>query len=136
MQAQKSPARTGQDNRQQVDSTAAGAPCQPSRSQRWKSLERTAARKLRGERVVREHMFVKAPDGIVPDFGLIIECKAYRAFAHHTIIEDARRKYCRDGEHVALVTKHAGQQGEYITLPLDFVAALLDEVRAARKGAA
>lgn len=108
----------------------------PSRSQRWKHLERVAARKLGGKRIVREWLFEKAPDVVVPDFGLIIDCKAYRRFAHHTLLETAQRKYTRPGEHVALVTKHSGQVGEYITVPLDWFAAILDELRQAREGSA
>lgn len=100
-------------------------------SARWKELERTAARKLGGRRVHRR-LFEKAPDVLVPEFGLIVECKAYAKFAHHTLIETAQGKYAEPGETVALVTKAEGQRGEYVTLPLDYVASLLDQVREAR----
>lgn len=107
----------------------------PKPSSRWKDLERTAAAKLGGKRVVREDIFEKAPDVLIPDFGLLVECKAYRRFKHHTLLDVSRRKYCHSGEIAALVTKHSGQRGEYCTVPLDWLAGVLDEVRAARKGA-
>lgn len=104
------------------------------RSQRWKALERTAAEKLGGQRVVREWLFEKAPDVLVPDFGLIIDAKAYAKFKHHSLLEAAQRKYAKPGECVILVTKHAGQVGEFATVPLDFLAGLLNEVRTRRGG--
>lgn len=102
-------------------------------SKRWKDLERTAAKKLGGYRVVREDLFEKAPDVLVPDFGLIVECKAYEKFSHHTLLEVTQRKYCHSGEIACLATKHGGQHGEYVTVPLDFLASLLGEVRAHRE---
>ena len=128
----KAPTRIGTHNQTSIryDRT----PTTPSQSSRWKTLERTAARKLGGQRIVREDLFQRAPDVLVPDFGLVVEAKAYRRFAHHSLLEISQRKYCRQGEVPALVTKHSGQRGEYTTVPLDWLAALLDEVRAARKG--
>jgi len=105
-----------------------------NQSQRWKALEKTAANKLGGTRIVREWLFEKAPDVLVPDFGLIIDAKAYARFKHHSLLETAQRKYAKPGECVILVTKHAGQVGEFVTMPLDFLAALLDEIRAKRGG--
>lgn len=101
---------------------------------RWKDLERTAARKLRGRRFPRWLDFGQsAPDVVVDDFPeLVIDAKAYRRFAHHTLIEDIEAKYCSSGDVPVLITKHSGQVGEYATVPLDFLALLLDEVRRAR----
>jgi len=101
----------------------------PRRSERWKALERTAADKLGGRRVHRR-LFEKAPDVIVEDLGMVIECKAYSKFAHHSLIEVAQNKYAEGGEVVALVTKASGQRGEYVTVPLDWLADILDMVRA------
>ena len=98
-------------------------------SQRWKDLERTAARKLVGRRVIREDFFEVAPDVLCPDFGLVVDCKAHRRFAHHSRLDEVREKYCKPGEIPALVTKAEGQRGEYITLPLDFVAGILNRLR-------
>ncbi len=100
-------------------------------SQRWKALERTAAKKLGGRRIVRQDFFESSPDVVVPDFGLVCEAKAYAKFSFHRHLEQAQ-KYCRDGEIPALVTKESGQIGEFLTLPLDYVAALLNEIRALR----
>lgn len=96
---------------------------------RWKDLERTAARKLGGRRVVREHLFDSAPDVLVPDFKLLVECKAYQRFKHHTLLDTAREKYCHHDEVPCLVTKHSGQRGEYCTVPLDWLAGVLDRLR-------
>lgn len=101
-------------------------------SARWKDLERTAAAKLKGRRVHRRwDLFEKAADVLdVDGFDFIVECKAYRRFSHHTLLEAARRKYCSKGQTPLLVTKAEGQRGECVTLPLDTFAELLDRVRA------
>lgn len=103
------------------------------RSQRWKDLERTTARKLRGRRIVRQDFFESSPDVEVPDLGILAECKAYKRFGFHLHMAQAA-KYCREGETPILITKSANQIGEYATVPLDFLAGLLDEVRAAKGG--
>lgn len=105
------------------------------KSQRWKQLEKTAAAKLGGKRIVREDFFEKAPDVLVEDFGLIIDAKAHKRFRHHSLLDTVAAKYCHDGEVPVLVTKTHGQIGEYASLPLDALAALLDEIRAARGNA-
>ncbi len=102
------------------------------RSTRWKNLERTAARKLRGKRIVRVDLFEVAPDVLVDDFGIIVDAKAHKRFRHHALLDAVALKYCRPGEVPCLVTKTDRQVGEYCTLPLDFVAAILDELRHAR----
>lgn len=103
------------------------------RSARWKSLERTAAEKLGGRRIVRVDFFQSSPDVRLDDIPAICECKAYEKFAFHRHMEQARR-YCRGREIPLLVTKEQGQIGEYITLPLDAFAALLNELRGYRHG--
>ena len=107
----------------------------PKQSERWKTLERTAASKLSGERVPRWLDFGQSsPDVLVPDFKLVNDVKAHSRFSHHSLMENIERKYYALGEIPCLVTKAAGQRGEYVTLPLDTLADLLREVRMARKG--
>lgn len=104
------------------------------RSTRWKSLERTAAEKLGGRRVVEPwNLFRERPDVVVSDLHLVAECKAFRAFRHHTILDRVRDKYCKPGDQPVLITKSERQQGEYITLGLDFFSDLLNEIREHRR---
>ena len=98
-------------------------------SSRWKDLERTVAATLGGRRIVRQDLFESAPDVIVTDAGLIAECKAYRKFRHHSLLEKAQKKYGRNGQTVILVTKAERQTGAYATVPLDYLADLLNQVR-------
>lgn len=106
------------------------------RSERWKALERIAAAKLGGERVVIPwDLFQQRPDCVVDDFRLVIDCKAHERFSHHSLLSAVREKYCSPGDVEVLVTKHAGQVGEYATVPLDFFASLLNEVRGYRNSA-
>ena len=98
-------------------------------SNRWKTLERTTANILGGERVTESWtLFNTRPDVLVPlpnDRRMVCECKAYKRFSHHKLIETCQAKYCTGNDVPALITKHAGQHGEYITLPLQFVSELL-----------
>ena len=101
------------------------------RSTRWKQLERDAARALGGVRVPRWLDFGQsAPDVEVRDFGLIIDCKARKAFSHHSLIHNIVNKYCEPGEVPCLITKSDRQRGEYVTIPLDFLGNLLNQLRA------
>ena len=99
------------------------------KSDRWKTLEKHAADTLGGTRVVEDWtLFNQRPDVIVQlsdNRRMIVECKAYERFSHHTIIEGCKEKYCTGTDVPALVSKAAGQVGEFITLPLDFVSELL-----------
>lgn len=101
------------------------------RSQRWKALEKTAAEKLGGRRIVRQDFFESSPDVEVPDLKILAECKAYKRFSFHGHMAQAA-KYCRAGETPILITKSANQIGEFATVSLDYLAALLDEIRAKR----
>lgn len=101
-------------------------------SKRWKDLERTAALKLRGQRLVRQDFFESSPDVEVKDMKILAECKAYKRFSFHSHMAQAA-KYCREGETPVLITKSANQIGEFATLPLDYLAGLLDEVRTVRR---
>jgi len=104
-----------------------------STSTRWKALERDVAEVLGGRRIHRRwDLFESAPDVVVEDFGIIADCKAYRRFAHHTLLDTVAQKYCNENETPALVTKAHGQHGAYITVPLEFFRQLLAEIRTVR----
>jgi hypothetical protein len=64
---------------------------------------------------------------------LIGECKAYARFAHHTLLEDCRRKYCPNGETPLLITATPGQRDPNVTLPLSCLANLLNRIRKIEK---
>lgn len=102
-------------------------------SNRWKDLERKVARVLGGRRKLRGANFGQAADDdvSVKDFpNLRIDCKAYKHFGHHTLMREIAQKYCKKGDDVpVLVTKHEGQKGEYVTIPLEFFAHLLNQMR-------
>lgn len=105
-------------------------------SRRWASLEKQTAEVLGGRRIHRVWFeFESAPDVEVPDFNLIVDAKAYKRFAHHTLIETVREKYCACDEIPVLVTKAQGQRGAYATIPLSFLAELLSQVRDSKKPA-
>lgn len=96
-------------------------------SQRWKDLEREAARALGGKRVVRPDFGEPDVDVTVPAWPeLRVDCKAYKRFAHHSLMQDIERKYCdRPGQVPVLVTKHERQRGAYVTVPLDWLGQVL-----------
>ena len=102
-------------------------------SERWKTLERTAAEKLRGRRVQRLLFGYGAsmPDVIEIDHfpHVVVECKSRRRFAFHAILEETASKYCQRGETAILVTKSRRQIGEIASMPLNFFADLLDRLR-------
>lgn len=102
-----------------------------ARSQKWKALEKTSARKLRGRRIVRQDFFESSPDVVVEDFSLVVERKSRKNHAFHAFLQQAQ-KYCLADETPVLITKSANQIGEFATLPLDTLAELLDEIRHAR----
>ncbi len=101
-------------------------------STRWKALERSVAARLGARRHPRWLNFGEvAADvyAVVGAYRLIVDCKAHRRFSHHSLMENIATKYCEPGEIPVLVSKGAGQVGEYATIPFSFLAALLDEVR-------
>jgi hypothetical protein len=108
----------------------------PKQSQRWKQLERSAAESLGGKRVVRGADFsVSEVDVRIEDFPhLKVDCKAYNAFSHHSLMAEIQNKYCKDEDDVpVLVTKASRQIGEYVTIPLEHYARMLERVRHYRK---
>lgn len=105
-----------------------------AKSTRWKTLERTAAAKLGGRRVTEPWcLFRERPDVLVDLPGgrrLIVDCKAYRRFSVHSMLEAIEAKYCAGANDIpVVVTKHERQAGECATVPLDFLAGLLAAVR-------
>jgi len=102
-------------------------------STRWKQLERDAAQALGGERVT-EHwtLFRKRPDVVAPlpdGARLVIDCKAHRRHAHHRHLEKVQGEYCHPGDVPAIVTREYGERA-YIAVPLEWLAALLNQWRA------
>ncbi len=100
------------------------------RSQRWKDLERATAKALGGNRILRGSDFSKSePDVDIEDMPrLKVDCKAHKRFAHHTLLQEVKEKYCkRKNDIPILVTKHEHQVGACVTISLDFFSELLEE---------
>jgi hypothetical protein len=100
-------------------------------SQAWKDLERLAADHFRGRRLSRGSNFAIEDVDVIVDFrALRVDGKYRRAHAHHTFMAEIERKYCeKDGDVPVLVTKHPGQQGAYVTVPIEHYGLLLDCAR-------
>jgi hypothetical protein len=100
-------------------------------SERWKELERDTAKALGGQRHIRWFRFEKAPDVEVEagPYRLIVDCKAWKKFAHHSLMDTIQRKYCTGNEIPVLVSKSEGQRGAYCTIPMSLLAELLERVR-------
>lgn len=102
-------------------------------SQAWKDLERLAAEHFKGKRISRGSNFAVEDVDVIVDFrALRIDGKYRRAHAHHTFMAEIERKYCeKDGDVPVLVTKHPGQQGAFVTVPIEHYGLLLDCARCA-----
>ena len=100
-------------------------------SQAWKDLERLAADHFKGRRLSRGSNFAIEDVDVIVDFrALRVDGKYRRAHAHHTFMAEIERKYCeKDGDVPVLVTKHPGQQGAFVTVPIDHYGLLLDCAR-------
>ena len=102
-------------------------------SRRWKDLERMAAEALGGERVtVPWQLFKARPDVVapLPEGRLVVECKQYARHAHHRHIEKCVSLYCdHAGDVPCLVTRENGSGKAFITVPLSFLAELLNARR-------
>ena len=104
-------------------------------SQAWKDLERTVAAKLGGRRKLRGANFAEEDfDVEVTDFAhWRIDAKYRARHAHHTLLREVRKKYCKDSTAVPLlVTKARGEHGEVVSMSLDDFAAIVTALRAAR----
>ena len=102
------------------------------RNASWKELEKAGARILRGKRVSRGADFSFSDVDIkVADIPFLkIDCKKLKRHASHTLMREITRKYCPDeGDLPLLVTKEHGPSPVYASVPLDFLAQLLDIVR-------
>ncbi len=102
----------------------------------WKQFEKGVAQALGGRRIVNARKdsrgdriwFRSAPDVQVPSHPeLKIDCKLYKHFTHHRMLERIQAKYCRlqDDEPV-LVTGENGTPGVLVSIRLEFFAALLE----------
>ena len=61
---------------------------------------------------------------------LRVDGKYRRSHAHHTFMAEIQRKYCEKlGDVPVLVTKHPGQQGAFVTVPIEHYGLLLDCAR-------
>lgn len=101
-------------------------------SQAWKDLERLVAEKLKGKRVSRGADFGKEDvDVVVEDFiHLRIDAKYRTKHAHHSLLENIRKKYCPDEHQIpVLVTRHHRQRGANVTIPIEAFADMLDAIR-------
>lgn len=97
-------------------------------SRRWKALERRTAQRLEGQRVLRGADFSKSDVDVILDLHpeLKIDAKAYKRFAHHTLMRGIQKLYCKEDSHVpVLVTAEPRQRDPFVTIPLSFFAQLL-----------
>ena len=104
----------------------------PKQRQSWKNLERQSAKLLGGHRVLRGANFgISDLDVRLDDFPeLKIDCKYRASHAHHTLLAEIRKKYCLGPSDIeVLITKHHRQDGAYVTIPIEFFAALIEERR-------
>ena len=105
-------------------------------TQRWKELEKNVADKLGGTRINRVtkegqtfDLYTTAPDVIVNDFGLVIDCKAHKKSDIASKMLTVQRKYChKPGEFPCVVTQ-TPRGTPYATVPLDFLAGILANLR-------
>jgi hypothetical protein len=102
------------------------------RNASWKELEKYGAKILRGKRVLRGFDWSFSDVDIkVRDIPFLkIDCKKLKRHASHTLMREIVRKYCpNDGDLPLLVTKEHGPSPIYASVPLDFLADLLDIAR-------
>lgn len=100
-------------------------------SKAWRDLERLVAKAMRGKRISRGDDFSRSDVDVRCEFrALKIDAKFRAKHGHHTFVNEIIRKYCtKPGDVPVLVTKTPGQQGAYVTVPLDHYAKLIDLVR-------
>jgi hypothetical protein len=101
--------------------------------QRWKELERKAARKLGGKRLWRARDWSESvPDGETETD--VWDCKDRVAMTCLSWYRSSERKYRRyiDGRRFLLILGDRGGNGAYVLLPLEDYANLLGELESAR----
>src|SRR5882724_4815273 len=100
-------------------------------SRAWKDLEKKTAETLQGVRINRANDYgVSDVDVVVPYFPWArIDCKYRKRHSHHSLVEEIRSKYCKDGQFPILVTKHHSSKREYVTVDLSLFASLLIQLK-------
>lgn len=70
-------------------------------------------------------------DVIIDDLPhLKVDCKAYAKFAHHTLFDGIRERYCKsEDDEPVLITKGSRQSGANVTISLTHFSTLLDVFR-------
>jgi len=91
-------------------------------SQQWKALEKTAARKLGGERLVRGDDFSQSILDVEHDF-LAIDCKWRTTLAVWTwfqkLVNDNAKIYGKGKKVPILVIKKKGMRSELVVIEID-----------------
>lgn len=102
------------------------------KSQAWKKLEKDSAEVLGGKRIVRGDDFsISRPDVVHPIRSLKIDSKYREKHAHHSLINEIARKYCKKVEDVpVLLTRTHRERSIYATVPAQFLADLIDHFMA------
>lgn len=100
-------------------------------SRAWKELEKKTAETLQGVRINRANDYgVSDVDVVIPYFPWArIDCKYRKRHSHHSLVEEIRSKYCKDGQFPILVTKHHSSKREYVTVDLSLFASLLIQLK-------
>lgn len=102
-----------------------------AKSQRARTAEIKTAKILGGERILRHNYSEKIHDvdlPLMPHWK--IDSKKYQHFKHHSLLESIRIKYCTCKEEVPiLVTQEKGKRSMLITMPIEEIARILDQVR-------
>jgi len=104
----------------------------PKRSQAWKELERQTAEALGGKRIVRYDFFAPpCADVVLEDMPEVsIDCKHRARWQCHSLLHEIKGKY--HGTPI-LVTKGRGEHGAVASMPLNYFAEVLDEMRTWRR---
>lgn len=105
----------------------------------WKQLEKKTAEALGGVRINRAADYgVSDVDVLVSGFDFLrCDCKYRSSWAHHSFVEEIRKKYCNsEGQSPVLITKHRNGRQEYVTVDLSLFASLLDQIRKLRQNGA
>lgn len=101
-------------------------------SKPWKELEKATAEALDGVRINRANDFgISDVDVVLPYMpSLKLDAKYRAKHAHHSLVEEIRRKYCKaDGDYPVLITKHHHSQRTYVTVDLSLFASMLITLR-------
>jgi hypothetical protein len=106
------------------------------RNDSWKQLEAYGAKLLRGKRVLRgfDWSFSDVDIRVADIPFLKIDAKKFKHHAIHSLMREIVRKYAPKPYHIPLlIQKEHGPSPVYATIPLEFLAVLLDVLRAYAK---